>query len=246
MTDSRSLDAIFANYSEEEGFERELLRFKIAEVARYVKPGNVLDIGCGTGILAASLAGTGRAVKGVDGSAIKIQMARENYSSLDIEFEHIMFESVKFEPVFDSVVATNVLEHVDSPETFLAMCRTALRPGGRLILTVPNATSLHKRIGQHMGLIDDLFDLTEADLEKGHTRIYDSRTLRDDLENSGFIVQHIGGILLKPLSNSQMETWDEKVVEALHLIGREMPEYSSSLIVVADLPNAADEVNGEL
>jgi ubiquinone biosynthesis O-methyltransferase len=236
MADSRSLDAIFAEYSEEDGFERELLRLKIAEVSRFVKGHDVLDIGCGTGILVAALAVSGRTVTGVDGSAAKIEIARENYSDLDAQFKHVMFESVEFEPEFDTVIATNVLEHVDSPAEFIAMCRGALRPGGRLIFTVPNATSLHKRIGLHMGLIDDLYALTDADLRKGHTRIYDAETLLVDLEESGFVVDHIGGILLKPLSNDQMESWDRPVIEALYEIGREMPELSSSLIVVADLP----------
>lgn len=236
MADSRSLDAIFAEYSEEVGFERELLRLKIAEVSQFVKGKNVLDIGCGTGIMAGALAVDGRTVVGVDGSAAKIEIGRQNYSDLDVEFRQVMFDSMIFEPEFDTVIATNVLEHVESPAEFIGKCRSALRPGGRLIFTVPNATSLHKRIGLHMGLVDDLYALTEADLAKGHTRIYDAETLRRDLEDSSFEVAHIGGILLKPLSNAQMETWDSGVIEALYKIGREMPDLSSSLIAVADLP----------
>jgi hypothetical protein len=87
-----------------------------------------------------------------------------------------------------------------------------------------------------MGLIEDYYSLTSADHGKGHTRIYDSRLLRGEFQKAGFQVDHLGGILLKPLSHQQMEAWDQRLVDALYEVGKELPEYCSSLIVVGSHP----------
>jgi len=36
-------------------------------------------------------------------------------------------------------------------------------------------------------------------------------------------------VLLKPLSNSQMESWDPDIIEALYEVGKELPDYCSPI-----------------
>jgi hypothetical protein len=110
-----------------------------------------------------------------------------------------------------------------------------LTPKGLLVMTVPNALGLHKRIGKAMGLIHDFYDLTNADIQKGHKHVYDRERLKNVFVNSGYQIKHVGGILLKPLSHKQMESWDPKIVDGLYEVGKELPEYCSSLIIVASL-----------
>jgi hypothetical protein len=81
-------------------------------------------------------------------------------------------------------------------------------------------------------VIDDFYKLTESDVGKGHKRIYDKDSLKLDFESAGLTIEYLGGILLKPLSHKQMESWDKKVVDALFEIGHELPDYCSSLIIV--------------
>ena len=57
----------------------------------------------------------------------------------------------------------------------------------------------------------------------------------DLVTTGGFQVERAGGILLKPLSHQQMESWDIRVVDALYEVGKELPEYCSSLMIVATL-----------
>lgn len=59
------------------------------------------------------------------------------------------------------------------------------------------------------------------------------QNLEADATSAELSILYSGGILLKPLSIRQMETWDLKVVDALYEIGKELPDYCSSLIVVA-------------
>jgi 2-polyprenyl-3-methyl-5-hydroxy-6-metoxy-1,4-benzoquinol methylase len=228
------LDHIFAQYSEEEGFENVLLKYKTSEVLRFVRGPSVLDIGCGIGFLARILAGEVDRVVALDGSPAKIERAGQTNSASNVTYVCSMIEEWVPPEAFDTVVATNVLEHVTDTVAFLRSCRGMLRPRGRIIVTVPNAIALHKRIGRTMGLIDDYYALTEADIAKGHLHVYDRQLLEQEIVAAGFALVHSGGILLKPLSHRQMEAWDAKVVDALYEVGKELPDYCSSLIVVGE------------
>jgi 2-polyprenyl-3-methyl-5-hydroxy-6-metoxy-1,4-benzoquinol methylase len=233
MSDAkRILDSIFEKYSEEQGFENVLLKYKILEILRFIQGPAVLDIGCGVGFLCKALSGNVERVFGLDGSPVKIQRAKEINAASNIVYVLGMFEEWKPDTLFNTVVATNVLEHVENVHDFLNLCRNALAPGGQIIVTVPNALGLHKRIGMHMGLINDFYALTEADVAKGHQRVYNRQSLENDLKKENFAIVYSGGLLLKPLSSKQMEAWDEGLVDALYEIGKELPDYCSSLIVV--------------
>lgn len=228
------LDRIFEKYSEEQGFENVLLKFKIRSVLPFVLGPSVLDIGCGVGFLCGLLSEQVETVVGLDGSASKIARAKVLNAAANISYVCTLFEDWTSSERFATIVATNVLEHMADAQTFLGRCRELLSPGGRLIVTVPNALGFHKRLGRYMGLTDDLYALTEADREKGHFRVYDRQQLEAEISSVGFDILHSGGILLKPLSHRQMETWDLKVVDALYEMGKELPDYCSSLIVVAN------------
>jgi 2-polyprenyl-3-methyl-5-hydroxy-6-metoxy-1,4-benzoquinol methylase len=229
------LDSIAGNYTEEVGFEVDLQKYKITEISRFIHGDSMLDVGCGVGAMTKAFSNRFKRIVGIDGSTVKINKANEWNKAENIEYILTLFEDYKPAEKFDFIVSTNVLEHVDDSVTFLKVIKEWLNPGGRVVMTVPNALGLHKRIGKQIGVIDDYYKLTEADYGKGHKRIYDKDSLKADFEKAGYTIYHQGGILLKPLSHKQMESWDKKVVDALYEIGRELPDYCSSLIIVGTI-----------
>ncbi len=230
---SSNLNDIALNFSEDEGFEKVLMKYKIMAVSAFCTGDSMLDIGCGVGTLTYALAPKFRVAVGIDGSDIKIAKAQKYNSSPAISYIHTLFEDYTPTNRFDFIVSTNVLEHVDDAVAFLKRIKKWLSRDGQLVITVPNALGLHKRIGKAMGLTPDPYALSEADIQKGHKRIYDSERLKNDFTSAGYRVRHLGGILLKPLSHKQMESWNPKIVEALYQVGKELPEYCSSLIIAA-------------
>jgi 2-polyprenyl-3-methyl-5-hydroxy-6-metoxy-1,4-benzoquinol methylase len=135
---------------------------------------------------------------------------------------------------FDTVVLSHVLEHVDDPEGLLRTAATHLGPGGRVIGVVPNAGSLHRRIGVRMGALTDIHDLTESDLAIGHRRVYDVETFRSAFESAGLTVEHLEGHFCKPLANSQLDALPDATQSALVDVGADLPpELCSEILIVA-------------
>jgi SAM-dependent methyltransferase len=103
--------------------------------------GSILDLGCGTGELARDLAAAGLRVTGADispqmlGRAVTAdQDGAVEWVQLDPGWRALPFAS----RAFDAVVASSVLEYVDEPAAVLSECARVLRPGGALLVTVPD------------------------------------------------------------------------------------------------------------
>ena len=97
------------------------------------------------------------------------------------------------------------------------------------MINVPNAHSLHRQLGVKMGLLEKVTDLNAQDKKLGHKRVYTPALLSEHIQQSGLVADRIGGIMLKPLSNRQMNDWDEPMLKALFELGDDFPELSSEL-----------------
>jgi trans-aconitate methyltransferase len=144
-----------------------------------------------------------------------------------------LFEEFETDLSFDTIVASHVLEHLVDPVAVLSRAREWLAPGGRLIVVVPNAASLHRQLGVKLGLLPATDALNEQDLEIGHRRVYGRETLEGDLSAAGFDVTARGGVFLKLLSNVQMQEFDDAVVEGFYELGKDFPDLCSEIYAVA-------------
>lgn len=101
----------------------------------------VLDVGCGGGILAESLAREGAVVTGIDPSERSLSAARSHAAAAGLT---IIYQAGTAEDLpageFDLVFAVDVLEHVDDLERTLAGCARVLRPGGGFGFLTHNRT----------------------------------------------------------------------------------------------------------
>ncbi len=81
----------------------------------------------------------------------------------------------------DRIVMSHVLEHLENPDTVLKECYRVLKPGGALIIAVPDNDKRKEWIGFHMATLDERKD--REHLEDHHTD-YTSRTLVDAVYKS--------------------------------------------------------------
>ena len=103
---------------------------------------NLLDVGCGGGILAEALHDYGANVTGLDAAGPGIEIAKmhakENNKSItyfELTAEQLLADS---EERFDVVTCLEVLEHVPDPELLVKTCINLLKPEGLLFLSTIN------------------------------------------------------------------------------------------------------------
>jgi len=99
--------------------------------------GSVLDIGCGNGVFTQWLRQKADSVTGTDHNRKQLDYGRNEFA--DVEFVLSEGEELPFESeTFDVVVMTEVLEHMSDDRSATAEAARVLKPGGLLIITVPN------------------------------------------------------------------------------------------------------------
>jgi ubiquinone/menaquinone biosynthesis C-methylase UbiE len=106
-----------------------------------LKPGKLLDIGCGNGIFLHRMHKLGWNVTGVDFDAKAIEYAKVRYSA-DMTFLSTDLSGAKFpDNYFDAIATNHVIEHVPDPVALLKEARRILKVGGRLVVVTPNIQS---------------------------------------------------------------------------------------------------------
>lgn len=100
-------------------------------------PMKILEIGCGVGNIAIPVASLGHRVKAIDAHGPSIEIATSRNPFPNLQFEHIPLEQVDLRD-YDIIILTEVLEHVAPCRDMLRTINRNMRPGARLILTVPN------------------------------------------------------------------------------------------------------------
>ncbi|BCX19562.1 MAG: hypothetical protein KatS3mg117_3244 [Geminicoccaceae bacterium] len=147
---------------------------------------SILDVGCGTGFVAAALAELGHSVTGIDTAEDGIAIARKAVSG-NVRFEvasaYDDWSKLKPERGWDVVTAVEVIEHLYSPQRFLHNAYHALKPGGCIIITTPYHGYMKNLALALLNAWDRHFHVHH---EGGHIKFFSRRTLAAMLENSGF------------------------------------------------------------
>jgi 2-polyprenyl-3-methyl-5-hydroxy-6-metoxy-1,4-benzoquinol methylase len=139
---------------------------------------HILDAGCATGAMLEDLRNRGWEAVGVEISPAAVY-AREKRG---LEVYNAALENCNFPPAsFDVILASHLLEHLNSPELFLRETARLLRPGGSLILTTPNIGGFQARLFKSRWR-SAIFD---------HLYLFSKRTLKAMLVSAGFTVEKV-------------------------------------------------------
>lgn len=102
----------------------------------------VVDIGCGGGILAESMALRGAEVTGIDMGEAPLSVAKLHQleSGVQVNYRQITAEQLANEipGQFDVVTCLEMLEHVPDPASIIASCQQLVRPGGQVFFSTIN------------------------------------------------------------------------------------------------------------
>lgn len=115
----------------------------ITEKANGIAGKQVLDVGCGGGILAESMARRGAEVLGIDMGAAPLAVGRlhaEQEGVTNIQYQQIPVEELaaQYPARFDVVTCMEMLEHVPDPASVVKACMTLVKPNGYVFFSTIN------------------------------------------------------------------------------------------------------------
>ncbi|MDJ0786499.1 MAG: class I SAM-dependent methyltransferase [Myxococcota bacterium] len=155
-----------------------------------IRPGDrLLDAGCGEGRHCFGALERGASVVGLDLDLPSLRMARgalrdraEEKGALGAVLQGNVFQLPFDDGCFDKVICSEVMEHVHDYVGAARELARVTRPGGRVAITIPTATSEHL----YLRLGDDYFESPG-----GHIRIFRPRELARGLSRAGFSVEAV-------------------------------------------------------
>lgn len=202
-----------------------------AEMVHARMPKTLLDVGCGSGqLLTLPLARNfpQMQVTGLDEDTVSINWAKAQNPPANLRF--LLPGELPDDAVFDLIVASEVIEHVENPSEFLIWLRKHLAPGGSVFLTLPNGFGPYEMVVFFYQLADRLGLRRKRDAPRGavtdtlaaspHINFFSYAAIQQVIAQAGFKVVHYqprtflcGGIFDR-LMAKKLE-WNAQVSERL-------------------------------
>lgn len=156
---------------------------------RLTKSDDVLDAGCGVGYGSALLAERASSVHAIDISEDAIAYANKYWTKPNIlhAVQDLCFFEMANSRRYDAIVAFEVVEHLIEPRLFLMRAFDALKPGGRIFVSVPN----------------EKFIPHTVNLNPFHLKHYTAKEIRDLLLECGFEVKEVASQNTKEITEGE-------------------------------------------
>jgi 2-polyprenyl-6-hydroxyphenyl methylase/3-demethylubiquinone-9 3-methyltransferase len=161
----------------------------------------VLDVGCGGGILAESMAQLGAQVTGLDMGEAPLEVARLHglESGLTVDYQQSTAEQFaqQYPAQFDVVTCLEMLEHVPDPSSVVAACYRLVKPGGHVFFS-----TLNRNIKSYLMAIigaEYILGLVPKGTHQ-HDKFIKPSELMGWIDDTGLVVQRMIGLHLNPIS----------------------------------------------
>ena len=197
----------------------------------------VLDVGCGTGSLTViANQGKGNTVFGLEPDAERAAAAEAR--GVNVFRAELSSDFLDEHGPFDAIIFADVLEHLPSPANVVKLAVSGLKPGGLLLVSVPNVAHWSVRLY----LLFGRFNYEEAGImDATHLRWFTRKTIRALLEGCGLTIvsdQPTAGTGLPLYYRPVFRIFPRRVLERLIYIGTAMfpTLFGCQFVVVARKP----------
>ncbi len=136
---------------------------------------------------------------------------------------------------FDFILISCLLHEVSDPKNLLSSIYAITQPNTIIHINVPNAKSFHRLLAVEMGIIEDIFQKSQSNIQFQQHTVFDMNSLIDLVETSGFYVVDSGSYSFKPFTHLQMENMlqanliTEAMFEGFYKMEKYLPDLGSEI-----------------
>jgi 2-polyprenyl-6-hydroxyphenyl methylase/3-demethylubiquinone-9 3-methyltransferase len=196
------------------------IEYIIEEISKHFKLNNhkknllnnleILDIGCGGGLISEPMARLGGKVTGIDASEknIKIAYHHSKKSNLEINYINKSPEQLKEREKFDIILNLEIVEHVDNLDLYLSSCHNLLKKNGLMFTATINRTL----ISYIKAIIGAEYILRWLPIgTHDWNKFIKPEELQKKLSNMDFITNDVKGLVFNPIKNKWKKSSDLSV-----------------------------------
>ncbi len=237
-----------ANYFNQYGFEAEMVKYRrklVMERLAVHKPRTVVEVGCGSELLYQHYAQAAGQVEcwivvepGQEFYEVAASSGLPDLVAIQAFFEDATRQIRDHLPAPpEMIIISSVLHEVANPHKLINAAKSLMDQRSVLHVNVPNASSFHRLLARSMGLIGDVRQLSARNQHLLQHRVYDTHSLRADIEAAGLRPVAEGGYFVKPFTHAQMERIADQlgdaVLDGLYALGKERPDLASEIYLEA-------------
>lgn len=166
-----------------------LWKRRLARVRHFASGTRLLDVGCGDGLFLRTARDAGYEVTGTEISEAAVQIAMDRHG---LNVQHGLLPDCKLkEASFDIITLWHSLEHMPDPEASLHTAHSLLKPGGHVVIAVPN---VNDRLGQefYKYVKGRYMPIYTTDSKEPHLFHFSNHTLRRLVTKCDFKVDYCG------------------------------------------------------
>lgn len=175
----------------------------IEEKSQGLAAKEIVDVGCGGGILAESMAKAGAQVTGIDLAKDSLDVAKLHglESGVSVDYELISAEDFAraFPESKDIVTCLEMLEHVPDPASVIRACADIVKPGGRIFFSTINR-NLKSWVMAILGA-EYILNLVPKGTHN-HKKFITPAEMTRWIDNTSLVPKEITGLHLNPLNNT--------------------------------------------
>ena len=197
-----------------------------AQILKWIeqeRPGEVLEIGTATGYLSSEMTDRGCVVTGIEQDPQMAEIARQYCREMIVGD----IESMDLSKLgqYDAIVFGDVLEHLRNPREILEKTSGLLKPGGKVLMSLPNVANIWVRLN----LLFGRFNYSRVGiLDETHLRFFTLQTMKQLAADSGFDVVSVNATPI-PLPVMLPATRQGRSLSFLHFLNWGLTKLRSTL-----------------